>query len=57
MDTQFVWKKTSSSKYELVDKHMLNENDEYELYNKNDNFSIYNLSKLKYNIPNNECLI
>ena len=52
MDNQFVWKKTSSSKYELVDKHILNENDEYELYNKNDNFSIYNLSKLKIiNIP------
>lgn len=52
MDNQFVWKKTNSSRYELVEKHILNDNDEYELYNKNDDFSISNLSKLKIiNIP------
>ncbi len=52
MDNHFVWKKVNPSKYNLVKKINLADNDEYELYNEKDNFSIYNLSKLKIiNIP------
>ena len=52
MDNHFVWKKVNPSKYNLVKKTELLDEDEYELYNEKDNFSIYNLSKLKIiNIP------
>ena len=52
MDNHFVWKKVNPSKYDLVKKNQLSQDDEYELYNEKDNFSIYNLSKLKIiNIP------
>lgn len=52
MDNHFVWKKVNPSKYDLVKKTQLSQDDEFELYNEKDNFSIYNLSKLKIiNIP------
>ena len=52
MDNHFVWKKVNPSKYDLVKKTQMSQDDEFELYNEKDNFSIYNLSKLKIiNIP------